>query len=110
MCSGGSSEQNENTQATATPMLSATQVAEPTPTIAIATPSSVTKTPANTYSSETESSKSVSSETNTAEMVWVGNTGTKYHYESCPTLKGNGHQITLQQAINEGRAPCQRCH
>ena len=44
------------------------------------------------------------------EMVWVGNTGTKYHIQSCGTLKGKGHQITLQQAISEGRQACKVCH
>ena len=43
-------------------------------------------------------------------MVWVGETGTKYHYQGCRTLKGKGHQITLQQAQAEGRAPCKVCH
>ena len=43
-------------------------------------------------------------------MVWVGETGTKYHIQSCPTLKGKGHQITLQQAQSEGREPCKVCH
>lgn len=47
---------------------------------------------------------------NKTEMVWVGNTGTKYHYEDCRTLKGKGHQITLQQALAEGREPCKVCH
>lgn len=47
---------------------------------------------------------------NTTEMVWVGDTGTKYHIQSCGTLKGKGHQITYQQAIAEGREPCKVCH
>ena len=47
---------------------------------------------------------------NKTEMVWVGETGTKYHYEDCRTLKGKGHQITLEQALAEGREPCKVCH
>ncbi len=48
--------------------------------------------------------------TNNTEMVWVGNTGTKYHKQSCRTLKGNGHQITLQQAQQENREKCKVCY
>lgn len=44
------------------------------------------------------------------EMVWVGNTGTKYHNRNCRTLKNGGHQITLEQAKSEGREPCKVCH
>ena len=47
---------------------------------------------------------------NEEEMVWVGETGTKYHCQDCRTLKGNGHQITLKQALAEGREPCKVCH
>lgn len=43
------------------------------------------------------------------ETVWVGETGTKYHYQHCPTLKGNGHEITFEQALAEGREPCKVC-
>ena len=43
-------------------------------------------------------------------MVWVGETGDKYHIQSCRTLKGKGHQITLQQALSEGRQACKVCH
>ena len=43
-------------------------------------------------------------------MVWVGKTGTKYHNQWCGTLKGKGHQITMEQAQAEGRQPCKVCH
>lgn len=57
------------------------------------------------------SSPDTSTQTNTDEqMVWVGNTGTKYHKQNCRTLKGNGHQITMQQAIAEGREACKVCY
>ncbi len=42
--------------------------------------------------------------------VQVRENGTKYHIQSCPSLKGKGHQITLQQAQSEGREPCKVCH
>lgn len=47
---------------------------------------------------------------NNSEMVWVGKTGDKYHLKNCRTLKGNGHQITLKQAKEEGRQACKVCH
>lgn len=47
---------------------------------------------------------------NNSDMVWVGETGNKYHVQTCSTLKGKGHQITLKQALQEGRQPCKRCH
>lgn len=67
-----------------------------------------------TSSKNTGTSKKTTSQTSTSnnksQMVWVGETGTKYHYQGCRTLKGKGHQITLQQAQAEGRAPCKVCH
>lgn len=67
-----------------------------------------------TSSENTGTSKKTTSQTSTSnnksQMVWVGETGTKYHYQGCRTLKGKGHQITLQQAQAEGRAPCKVCH
>ncbi len=46
----------------------------------------------------------------TTQMVWVGKTGTKYHRQSCPTLKGKGIQITYEQAISQNRQPCKVCY
>ena len=60
-------------------------------------------------SSINSSEPQTSTDTNT-EMVWVGETGTKYHNQNCRTLKGNGHQITLKQALSEGREPCKVCY
>lgn len=59
---------------------------------------------------ETSSETSAPNTTTNSEMVWVGETGTKYHNEGCRTLKGKGHQITMQQALAEGRQPCKVCH
>ena len=75
------------------------------------TTSSSTKTTSSTSKNTTTSNKETSSSTkNNSEMVWVGETGTKYHAQSCRTLKGKGHQITLKQALAEGREPCKVCH
>lgn len=61
-------------------------------------------------SSPSTTSSETSNDDDNSQMVWVGETGTKYHNEGCRTLKGNGHQITLQQAFAEGREPCKVCH
>lgn len=45
-----------------------------------------------------------------ADMVYIGATGTKYHKQSCPTLKGGGTAITRAEALAQGREPCKRCH
>jgi hypothetical protein len=45
----------------------------------------------------------------TPETVYIGKTGTKYHYEDCPTLKGKGSPITYDEAIEQGREPCKVC-
>lgn len=55
-------------------------------------------------------SNSVSSNSNdSSQTVYIGNTGTKYHRQSCSTLKGNGHAISLSEALKQGREPCKRC-
>lgn len=80
-----------------------------------------TTNPVNNSTSSTSSSSSDNSNTSNqtspasssdsdSEMVWVGQTGSKYHNQGCRTLKGNGHQISLQQALSEGREPCKVCH
>lgn len=63
-----------------------------------------------TTTTSTSSQNSTTSSDNNSEMVWVGNTGNKYHNQSCRTLKGQGYQITKQQALSEGREPCKVCH
>lgn len=47
---------------------------------------------------------------NNSDMVWIGETGDKYHYEDCRTLKGNKYQITMEEAIAQGRTSCGVCH
>ena len=61
-------------------------------------------------STQSTTSSEVSNDDENSQIVWVGDSGTKYHNESCRTLKGNKHQITLQQALAEGREPCKVCH
>lgn len=69
-----------------------------------------TYTPTSSNLSIPTATNNSSTENNNIEqMVWVGNTGNKYHKQNCSTLKGNGHQITYQQAIAEGRQACKVC-
>ena len=66
----------------------------------------------NTLVADSSASQSTSNNINdeNKQFVWVGNSGTKYHNQGCRTLKGNGHQITLEKALSEGRQPCKVCH
>lgn len=63
----------------------------------------------DTSSHDSSNLSTITNSDNTTEMVWIGDTGTKYHKQSCRTLKGNGHQITMKQALAEGRQACKAC-
>ena len=43
-------------------------------------------------------------------IVYVTETGTKYHTEDCSYLSSTKIPISLEQAILEGREPCSRCN
>lgn len=47
--------------------------------------------------------------TSSDNIVYIGTTGTKYHKQSCSTLKVKGKPITLDEALSQGREPCKRC-
>lgn len=44
-----------------------------------------------------------------SRTVYVGKTGTKYHRQSCHTLKGKGTGITIDEALAQGRQACKIC-
>ena len=44
------------------------------------------------------------------EIVYVGKTGSKYHYKHCHTLKNGAFPMSLNDAEAEGRTPCKVCH
>ena len=44
------------------------------------------------------------------EIVYVGKTGSKYHYKDCRTLKDGACPMSLSDAEAEGRTPCKVCH
>ena len=45
----------------------------------------------------------------TERIVYIGDSGTKYHKANCKTLKGNAYAITYAEAIAQGRTPCKVC-
>lgn len=72
--------------------------------------SASSKTDATSKSKKSNSSTSSSSSNNNSDTVWIGETGNKYHRQSCPTLKGKGHAISLSEAKAQGREPCKVCY
>lgn len=69
-------------------------------------PSQETSSGSSTETSPTPSTSSTSNET----MVWIPNSGSKYHTRSnCSNMK-NPTQVTESQAISMGYTPCKRCH
>ena len=59
--------------------------------------------------SNTNTYTNLNTQNTNEETVWIGETGTKYHKYTCRTLRGNKYEITLQEAINQGREPCKVC-
>lgn len=46
----------------------------------------------------------------TETMVWISQTGTKYHASSsCSNMK-NPSRVPLTQAVSQGRGPCSKCY
>lgn len=43
------------------------------------------------------------------DVVYVTESGTKYHKEGCPYLKSSKIMVSLEQAVMEGKQPCSRC-
>ena len=68
------------------------------------------KTKNTTQSKQTNSGYSYAGSDDGSQTVYVGKTGTKYHYKNCRTLKGGGRAISLSTAISQGYTPCKVCH
>ena len=47
--------------------------------------------------------------TGSGEIVYIGETGTKYHYQTCRTLKNGAYPITMEEALAQGRQGCKVC-
>ena len=43
-------------------------------------------------------------------IVYRTSSGSKYHLEDCASLKGNGIEITLAEAVEKGLEPCSKCN
>lgn len=74
---------------------------------------STTKDNSNTYKSQsikpsTNYSQNSTNDYSNSEIVYVTNTGSKYHCSGCSYLKSK-NAITKTEAINKGYAPCSRC-
>ena len=65
----------------------------------------------NTSSTTTSSTtSSTSSTTDSGSMVWIPNSGSKYHSRSnCSNMK-NPAQVTKSEAISRGYEPCKKCY
>ena len=74
-----------------------------------------TSTTTSTTKKVTTTTKAVTTvqpddDTGSVEMVWIPNSGKKYHSRSgCSNMK-NPTQVTKQQAINMGYGPCKKCY
>jgi methylphosphotriester-DNA--protein-cysteine methyltransferase len=42
-------------------------------------------------------------------IVYITNTGTKYHRETCNSLRRSKIPVTLEQATERGYEPCRNC-
>ncbi|MDD5017792.1 MAG: hypothetical protein PHO15_06820 [Eubacteriales bacterium] len=43
------------------------------------------------------------------DIVYVTESGTKYHKQDCSYLTSSKIPVSLEQAIQEGKKPCSRC-
>ena len=43
-------------------------------------------------------------------IVYVTKSGEKYHEAGCSYLSDSSIPVTLEQALQEGKEPCSRCH
>ncbi len=44
------------------------------------------------------------------ETVYIADTGTKYHYKNCRTLRASKHAVKLSWAKSHGYEACKVCH
>lgn len=111
-------ELETTTNATTTTTETTTEETTTTTTITTTTTTTETTTvevttapPAPVVSSNNSSSSSYSdaSKDDTADIVYIGKTGTKYHRQNCRTLKGNGSPISLSDAKAQNKTACKVC-
>ncbi len=95
---GKSSGPSNNTNST-----SSSENSNPNPT--------PTPTPVPTPEPTPEPEYTPTPPTNTqSQMVWIPNSGSKYHSKSsCSNMKNPSH-VTIDQAVSMGYGPCKKCY
>lgn len=86
--------------------------AETVPSLSAESPEVSASDPAVSEVSPTSAAASVDSVQNeTSAMVWVSETGSKYHsINNCGNMDPNkAQQITMEEAVNRGMEPCSKC-
>ena len=82
---------------------------QPGITINYATGDSSGSSSETSSNSTTEQTQSNNNQAASGDMVWIPNSGSKYHSRSgCSNMK-NPRQVTKQEAENEGYEPCKKC-
>lgn len=59
---------------------------------------------------QTNTQPSQTQETQQTEMVWIPQTGSKYHSKASCSNMENPQQVSLEYAQSLGLTPCKRCH
>ena len=72
------------------------------------TSSTITQSKQSSITTPTSSSTTVQNQN--SAIVYVTNTGNKYHKSSCSYLKKSKIQTTLSEAQNQGYTPCSKCY
>lgn len=65
-----------------------------------------------TAKAQTQAVSTVAAETDAdpqSEIVYITDTGEKYHRDGCHYLRESRHAISLEDAQNEGYTPCKKC-
>ena len=67
-------------------------------------------TKASQTTTATEITSTETTSTTSEEMIWIPNSGTKYHTKAtCSNMK-NPSRMTLSEAKQSGYEPCSKCH
>ncbi|MCM1172114.1 MAG: hypothetical protein NC393_08290 [Clostridium sp.] len=69
-----------------------------------------TETSQNTTEATEAVTETEAPTTEYVEMVWIPNTGSKYHSRSSCSNMDNPTQVTRESAESMGYTPCKRCH
>lgn len=70
----------------------------------------VSTSSANNTSSETTTPVTTTAQNTNSAIVYVTNTGKKYHKPNCSYLKKSKIQMNLSEAQSQGYTPCSKCY